>query len=707
MAQVFASLHQVAEKQVSLEFGRHADKAGLYVRVPATLVKVVEQQLAAAYPDIAIERLEETAIAPPAAGQLHTTELWLAGDVLPIETCEAFEDRLSRELNDPLAGVLGILAADPGASVWSHVAIALSPVPRRRIRTARRILDRFYNTPLHANHRLGQWFLALATSPNPLRRIAARFIASICYQHAALPPIESKAAYRKLDQPLYTAHIRLTTAAAAPAAARRQLRQLAAAFAPYTINSRAEFRMLRPGRNRRGSLLSIEELAILFHPVTTGVRAERMERIESRALEPPALLPSVAEAGAVVLGMTNFRRRRDQVAMRADDRRKHLYIVGKTGTGKSTLLLNLIAQDASQGRGLAVIEPHGDLISDILQRIPRFRTNDVILFDPAEHAIVFNPLACRDPQQRPLVAAGVLSAMKKVFAIDETNAPRMLYILRNVLLALVEQPEATLVDIPRILVDEPFRRRIVSRLADPLVKSFWENEFAGWHDRYRVEAIAPIQNKVGQFLTSPIIRHVFTSSRSSLDIRQAMDTGKILLVNLSHGRLGDDSSALLGALLVTALEQAAKSRADMPEHQRRDFYLYADEFQTYAGTESLQVILSQARKYRLSLCLANQLVEQMSPDLAATVFGNVGSLCVMQVGRSDAQRLAEELGPDVLPQDLTSLPKYSAVVRILIDGEPTRPFTIRTQPPPAVTPRHATVKKLIQASTGRYASRAA
>lgn len=283
----------------------------------------------------------------------------------------------------------------------------------------------------------------------------------------------------------------------------------------------------------------------------------------------------------------------------------------------------------------------------------------------------------------------------------------MLYILRNVLLALVEQPQTTLLDVPRMLRDEAFRRQVVGRLSDPMVKAFWQQEFAGWNDRFRIEAIAPIQNKVGKFLSSPLIRHVFASPKNSLDIRHAIDTGKILLINLSHGRLGEDSASLLGALLVTAIEQAAKSRADVPEEMRRDFFLYADEFQTYAGTESLAIILSQARKYRLSLCLANQLVAHMSDDLSATVFGNVGSLCVMQVGRSDAEKLADELGGDVTPQDLIAQPKYHAVVRMLIDGEPTRPFTIRTLPPPAITTRHATPEKLARVSAARYASQAA
>lgn len=707
MAQVLTALHAVTSEPLLLEYGCHENTAALFCRAPRQVAKIIERQLAAAYPDLAIERIDEAATTPSPGTLIKTAELQLVGDVLPIETCAAFEDRLGRELNDPIAGLLGLLAAGPMLAVRSHIAIEITPTRRNRQRAARRILNRYYNTTLHKHHRRGTAYLAWRTSPSRLQRALACFLASAAYRRRSLPPIESTTAYSRLEHSLYTVRIYLMAAADSEYAAQHQLDQLAAAFSPFTLNTPAHFRAVPHGKNRRGSLLSVDELAILFHPTTATVKTERMEQVSSRRFEPPATLPSTTEPDAVVLGTTDFRRRRELVALRANDRRQHLYCVGKTGCGKSTVLLNLISDDIQKNRGIGLVDPHGDLVADVLQRIPKARTNDVILFDPAQHPIAFNPLACSRPEQRPLVAAGVLSAMKKVFAVDETSAPRMLYILRNVLLALVEQPQATLLDVQRMLTEPAFRRQVVSRVSDPLIRSFWQNEFANWNDRYRDEAIAPIQNKVGQFLTSPLIRHVFASPKNALDLRHVMDTGKILLVNLSHGRLGEDSAALLGALLVTSIEQAAKSRADIPEEQRRDYYLYADEFQTYAGTESLAIILSQARKYRLSLCLANQLVDQMSPDLAATVFGNVGSLCVMQVGHTDAEKLAEELGGDVTPEDLIALPKYHAVLRMLIDGEPTRPFTVRTLPPPAVTSRHATSEKLTRVSAARYASQAA
>lgn len=513
MAQVLASLHAVTSEPVSLEYGYHENTAALFCRARRPVARIIERQLAAAYPELVVERIDEALTAPPAGAVIKTIELRLVGDVMPIETCDAFEDRLSRELNDPIAGLLGLLAAGPQISVHSHVAIQLLPVRRMRTRVARRVLNRYYKTKLHTHHRRGDWYLTGATSPSRICRAIVRSLAAIAYPRKSLPPIESKVVYARLDQPLYTARIYLMAAADSEYAAQHQLDQLAAAFAPFAGNSPAHFRAVAYGKNRRGSLLSVDELAILFHPATVTVKTERMEQVTSRRFEPPAILPDSKESDAVVIGTTDFRRRRDFIALRADDRRRHLYCVGKTGVGKSTLLLNLMVDDIEKNRGVGVIDPHGDLVEDVLQRIPRARTNDVILFDPAAHPIAFNPLAYSRPEERPLVAAGVLSALKKVFDIDETNAPRMLYILRNVLFALIEQPQATLLDVPRMLTETAFRRQIVSRLSDPLIRSFWQNEFANWNDRYRDEAIAPVQNKVGQFLTSPLIRSVFVSPK--------------------------------------------------------------------------------------------------------------------------------------------------------------------------------------------------
>lgn len=702
MAQAMAAIHAAAAgEQFCLEIGRHAETVGLYCRSGRRLGRVFQKQLAAAYPDVSIARLDDNALAPPADRMVCRRHVMLTPDWFSLESSAAFEDRLSRELVDPLASLLGVLSAGDDGENRTRIVVELTPVTSRRRLVARRILDRYYGTTLSRHPRRGRWFLAGANSPARWRRMAATAF-SWCFAKRPAAEASNPDAYQKLEQTLFTARMTLEAAADRRQTAERLLNQLESALAPFTQHSDAAFRLITERAGRYGWLLSVDELAVLWHPPMTAVHTERLARTPSRHFEPPAVLPDPQRDAGAPLGRVDFRQRRDLVVLKTDDRRRHLYIVGKTGVGKSTVMLNMLAHDVQQGRGVGLLDPHGDLAADVLARVPSRRTNDVIWFDPASACVTFNPLECRSAAERPLVAAGVLTAMKKVFAVDEQHSPRLLYILRNVLLALVEQPQTTLLDIPRMLADARFRQQVVAKLEDEHVRTFWNDEFAQWNDRYRTEAIAPIQNKVGQFLSSPLLRAVFASPTSKLNLRRVLDEGQVLLVNLSHGRLGEDSAALLGALLVTSLQQAAMSRADMPENDRRDFFLYADEFQTYAGTESLEVILSQARKYRLSLCLANQLVGQMNESLAATVFGNCGSLCVLQVGRTDAEKLALELGGDVQPEDLIATPKYTAVVRQLIDGEPTRPFSIRTLPPAPIIGDPARQETIRRASRRRY-----
>jgi hypothetical protein len=348
--------------------------------------------------------------------------------------------------------------------------------------------------------------------------------------------------------------------------------------------------------------------------------------------------------------------------------------------GKTTLLHQLIASDLAAGRGLALIDPHGDLSEAVLRAVPSKRTNDVILFDAAdaEYPVAFNVLACSDASQRPLIASGVLSAFKKLFG--DSWGPRLEHILRNSLLTLLETPGSTLVTLLRLLGDSRFRQGVVERVRDPIVRSFWEHEFAAWPAKFQAEAIAPVQNKVGHFVSSPLLRNIVGQPQNRIDLRRALDDGKVLLVNLSKGRLGDDASGLLGSLLVTSLQLAAMSRADLPEHQRRPFFLYVDEFQNFA-TDSFATILSEARKYRLGLTLAHQYLDQLDDATRSAVFGNIGTMVSFQVGADDAEGVAEQLGKEVTGSDLLQLPKYTATIRLLIDGMPSRPFTMRTVEP--------------------------
>ena len=432
-----------------------------------------------------------------------------------------------------------------------------------------------------------------------------------------------------------------------------------------------------------------------------------MRITESREMEPPVRVPLASnEPGIAVLGRLKFRQRREVFGIRADDRRRHLAIIGKTGMGKTTLLHQLVLSDIRAGRGLALVDPHGDLADAILEHIPRRRTNDVIVFDAGdrEFPLAYNPLACDQPEQRPLVASGVVSAFKKLYG--ESWGPRMEHILRNGLLALLEIPGASLLFLQRLLADGGYRRMIVGQLQDPVVKSFWEGEFAGWKPQFQAEAVAPIQNKIGQFLSHPVLRAIIGQSRGSLDLRRVMDAGAILLINLSKGKIGEDGSNLLGSLLVTGVQLAAMSRANVTEQDRRDFFLYVDEFQNFA-TESFATILSEARKYRLNLTIANQYLAQMDERTLEAVFGNVGSLQVFQVGASDAERLADQLGGDLTPRDLMALPKFTAYMRLLVDGMPSRPFSMETLSPQGLGEKRTRSAIIRRTSRHRYARPAA
>lgn len=394
------------------------------------------------------------------------------------------------------------------------------------------------------------------------------------------------------------------------------------------------------------------------------------------------------ERDTTILGKTNFRNRQVDFGVKTDDRRRHIYIIGKTGTGKTTMMENMIIDDILAGRGVGLIDPHGEFVEKILNFIPEERIDDVIYFNPddTEYPIAFNPLESVAGEHRHLVASGVMGVFKKIW--PDVWSARMEYILNNTLLALLEYPESTLLGIMRMLAERDYRAKVVESLQDPVVKSFWQNEFARYTQRLEVEAVAAIQNKVGQFVSNPLIRNVLGQSHSSIDLRKAMDDGKILLANLSKGRIGEDNSALLGAMLITKLQLAAMKRIDVPESERRDFYLYIDEFQNFS-TESFVNVLSEARKYRLSLVLTHQYIGQLGDwqnyKVRDAIFGNVGTIILFRTGAEDAEFLEREFAPTFEASDLVNLSNYSIYVRLMIDGVASKPFSASTLGPKSMT----------------------
>lgn len=404
-----------------------------------------------------------------------------------------------------------------------------------------------------------------------------------------------------------------------------------------------------------------------------------------------------------VFAKTTFRNQFKNFGIKTDDRRRHMYLIGKTGMGKSTIQENMIVGDIRAGHGLAVVDPHGDLAEKIIEYIPKERINDVVYFNPSDmdYPIAFNILEQVDPHLRHLVASGLLGVFQKLWA--DSWGPRLEYILRNAILAILDFPGSTILGVVRMLSDKAYRKRVVANIKDPVVKSFWEKEFASYADKFASEAVSPIQNKVGQFLSSSLMRNIIGQVKSAINIREIMDDGKILIMNLSKGRVGEDNSALLGAMMITKIQLAAMSRVDIPEKDRKDFYLYIDEFQNFS-TDSFANILSEARKYRLSLILAHQYIEQLSEKVKPAVFGNVGTMVAFRVGATDAEELAKEFAPVFTEEDLVNLPKYEMYLKLMIDGVASAPFSAQGLPPLTDEEKTNNVDKVIMYSREKYAT---
>jgi hypothetical protein len=431
--------------------------------------------------------------------------------------------------------------------------------------------------------------------------------------------------------------------------------------------------------------LSLNELATIYH-----LPNEKLEVIPNIAWgknllgEPPENLPIITRDSPAelkehvnVFAETTYKNQVVKYGLKRPDRRRHMYVIGKTGTGKSTLLANMAINDLKQNEGLCVIDPHGDLIETLLNYIPSHRINDVIYFDPAdpERTVQINLFEGENVVHRELIASGIISIFQKLYGYSW--GPRLEYILRNALLTLLKSNDARLSDILELLTNRQFRDRYVERLDDPILKGFWVDEFNKMQDRQRTEAIASILNKVGQFVSSPLVRNVVNAQKSSFSVEEIMDQGKILLVNLSQGKLGEDNAALLGAMMITKIQLAAMSRVHTGEESRRDFYLYVDEFQNFA-TEAFIKILSEARKYRLNLLLANQYIAQIPEEVQKAIFGNCGSIASFVMGAEDAALFTREYGEHYTPEELVSLERYQIINKLSIDNLVSQPFPAHT-----------------------------
>ena len=397
--------------------------------------------------------------------------------------------------------------------------------------------------------------------------------------------------------------------------------------------------------------------------------------------------------------LTDYRDIRKLFGIKQKNRRGHMYIIGKTGTGKSTLIENMAISDIKNGYGVALIDPHGDMAEEILDYVPKKRIKDVIYFNPAdlENPIAFNPLEKVPKDFHHLVASGIVSTFKKIWS--ESWGPRLEHILRHALLSLLEYPNSTLLDLPKLLTDKDFRKSVLNCITHTQVREFWLSEFDKYSVWLRSEAISPILNKISQFLISIPLRNIVCQKENNFDVRQAMDEGKILIVNLAKGKIGEDNCSLLGALVVTKIQLAALSRADLPEENRKPFYLYVDEIHSFI-TLSFADILSEARKYGLNLVLTHQYIEQLDERIRAAIFGNVGTIISFRIGAEDAKYLAQEFAPIFNEADLINLPNFHIYLKLMIDGVTSQPFSAITLRLREINTSHK--EEIIEFSRKRY-----
>ncbi|MBU0767103.1 type IV secretory system conjugative DNA transfer family protein [Patescibacteria group bacterium] len=736
MEPALAALHSLkgTDREVSLEIGMGRDgKIGFFVRGSGRGTRLAESQIYAQYPDVDIETITEDPFVPNADEEVVTVDLCLTDpEIFPIKRHPQFDDLLTRTNVDPIAGITSTLSRSLVPGMRGHVQVAIKPLTGSYRRRALRFIPLLQKGLASISVRYAALFTRMQLARG-WRRVVLLPVAFFLGGFRAWPgfskffttpvnittgeiftsdPEEEDmqrasarshdrensvaAALDKVNRLLFLCNVRISVIAPKGHTdeARAQIDEIVGGFRQFALpncnalkaKSVKQSSNVPYGIKEHPFILSVEEVVTLWHIPTVLVRTPNIDWVLSKKLEPPINLPISTDKDVTTLGEAVFRGERSQFGILPDDRRRHIYCIGKTGMGKSTLLENMIFSDIHEGKGVGVIDPHGDLIDAILQFIPKERSNDIILIDPADRdfPISFNMLEATGPDQRPIVASGLMGVFTKLW--PDVWSERMKHILRNTLLALLEYQGSSMLGIMRMFADDAYRTKVVDKITDPLVKSFWKDEYEQWSEKYRTEAISAIQNKVGQLLSTPIMRNIVGQVKSSVDIRHAMDTGKIVLVNLSKGKLGEDVSAFLGSMLVTKFQIDAMSRADIPEKDRRDFYLYVDEFQNFA-TESFATILSEARKYRLSLTMANQYVAQLLIDdkntaLRDAVFGNVGSIISFQVGSDDAEEMSLQFEEMVTAKDILSLPKYHAYARVMIEGVPSKPFSVTTLPPP-------------------------
>ncbi len=704
--QLFASLHGIlrdkqelknsggVQEHLSFEIVSTAGQIRFYVWTPKVLQSFVEGQIYSQYPTVQIYKMNEDYVDNRTNYPVsYSAELGLIeNEALPIKTFDTFEV-------DPLAGITGTLAKlspDKSEELWIQILARPIPDDWHKNTTDRWVSKIKSGQKSFVGGSGIDWTWLVEVLGALFRPPAGGTNSEEKVELSERAKTQISKAEEKATKLGYEVKVRLAYLGQNQTDARLNMQALVGTFKQYNSTNLNGFKQvggsfkaedldaykMRQFSNR-GFILNISELASVYHLPHTSVETPNIVWATSKTAEPPAKLPVLTgepsnDENVSAFGLTNFRGINHQFGLLRRDRSRHVYIIGQTGAGKSGLLELLALSDIFYNQGYCIIDPHGDFAIDNLRFIPESRVKDVVYFNPADTAfpVAFNPLEVSDPAKKPNICSEVIGVLKRMFG--DSWGTRLEHIIRYTLLALLDRPETTLLDISRLLTDKDFRKETLEYCNDVTVLQFWKHEFGQWNEKQVNESIAPVLNKVGAFTANPIIRNIIGQPKSSFDIRKIMDEGKILVVNLSKGLIGEDNAAILGAFLVTKVQLAAMSRSDIPDvKDRRPFYLYVDEFQNFA-TDSFAVILSEARKYGLNLTVANQYVAQMTDSVRDAVFGNVGTTISFRVSADDAPVLIKQFEPTFEESDIIQLNNRHFVISMIINGEKVPAFSATT-----------------------------
>lgn len=683
--QVLVNLQNMIKgKTLSLEFFGFEQYTYCYVVVPSDLLETVQGLIYSTFPDCEIKETEDyTRQFDPQKESIAGCHLGLKFfDIYSLKTYDKFTE-------DSQSGLFSVISKiESDERVWVQMVV------RPKLESAgyhfRRNWARRF-AKLRQIFHIRDWFRAKG--------------------EVSIGKKRDQLAKEKYELPPYDVSVRCAYTSPNPELAKRKLQAVINSFYQFNITDIQEFSAGRVSTSssfveayRRRSIaghniMSAKEVASLYHYPNSD-HTPHIVHVLAKKSEPPKDLPKRIEGDAIsMFGRTNYHNSNIEFGIKRSDRRRHLYAVGKSGSGKSKFLEMLIKEDLDAGKGVGVLDPHGDLVDNVLRYVPEHRIKDVVLFDPSDidFPIAFNPLENVGEAYKMQVTKGFIDIFKKLFGSNWSD--RLEHVLRYTTLALLDSPNTTVLSILKMLTDKNYRQKIISRIQDSVVKNFWVSEFAAWSEKFDAEAITPLLNKVGQLVSTNMIRNIIGQPKTKFQIRDLMDNQKILLMKVSKGLLGEENAQVIGAMIITKMYQAAMQRADMREEDRKDFYFYIDEFQNFA-TDTFAEILSEARKYRLNLTLAHQYMGQLSNVVQKTVFGNVGSIVSFRVGSDDAGILANEYNPIFSERDIINLGVREFYTKMSVNGEIREAFSGRTLNAPPVV--NDLTQQIIHASRSSF-----